>query len=183
MIVYQCSNPHCAAIFSRDPLGHCPKCILPTGVGFSTIRRQVIDISAMRAMAAERSKPAEVPPVDRTARELVSGAAVPEDQSHTALKPNGQQQDYIVLSAEERAKGFVRPVRRSYQHVGIPAPKHPLRDLSAEQSHLADEFAKFEEYPKGERRSTGRYWTQAEIDSIDKGCGTITTMSQAIAET
>ena len=28
----------------------------------------------------------------------------------------GQQRDYIVLSAEERAKGFVRPVRRSYTH-------------------------------------------------------------------
>lgn len=28
----------------------------------------------------------------------------------------GQQQDYVVLSQEERAKGFVRPVRRSYVH-------------------------------------------------------------------
>jgi hypothetical protein len=29
----------------------------------------------------------------------------------------GQQQDYVVLAEEERAKGFVRPVRRSYQHL------------------------------------------------------------------
>jgi hypothetical protein len=57
------------------------------------------------------------PPVDRSAQQLVSGDPVPEDRSHTALKPNGQQQDYIVLSPEERAKGFVRPVRRSYLHV------------------------------------------------------------------
>ncbi len=28
----------------------------------------------------------------------------------------GQQKAYVVLSAEERAKGFVRPVRRSYIH-------------------------------------------------------------------
>lgn len=28
----------------------------------------------------------------------------------------GQQQAYVVLSDEERAKGFVRPVRRSYVH-------------------------------------------------------------------
>jgi len=28
----------------------------------------------------------------------------------------GQQRDYIVLSAEERAKGFVRPVRKRYVH-------------------------------------------------------------------
>ncbi|MCX4186731.1 hypothetical protein [Methylophaga sp. OBS4] len=48
--------------------------------------------------------------------ELVSGSPVPEDQSHTTLKENGQQKDYVVLSPEERAKGFVRPVRRSYIH-------------------------------------------------------------------
>ncbi len=28
----------------------------------------------------------------------------------------GQQQGYVVLAEEERAKGFVRPVRRSYKH-------------------------------------------------------------------
>lgn len=28
----------------------------------------------------------------------------------------GQQKDYVVLSEEERGKGFVRPVRRSYIH-------------------------------------------------------------------
>jgi hypothetical protein len=30
--------------------------------------------------------------------------------------PDGQQVSYLVLSDEERAKGFVRPVRRSYLH-------------------------------------------------------------------
>jgi len=29
----------------------------------------------------------------------------------------GQQKAYVVLSEEERAKGFIRPVRRSYQHL------------------------------------------------------------------
>jgi hypothetical protein len=29
----------------------------------------------------------------------------------------GQQEGYVVLSKEERAKGFVRPVRRSYRHL------------------------------------------------------------------
>ncbi len=29
----------------------------------------------------------------------------------------GQQQDYVVLAEEERAKGFIRPVRRSYTHL------------------------------------------------------------------
>lgn len=58
----------------------------------------------------------QVPPTDFNARVLANGAAVPADESHKDLKPNGQQQDYVVLSAEERAKGFVRPVRCSYVH-------------------------------------------------------------------
>jgi len=31
-------------------------------------------------------------------------------------KPNGQHEAYVILSDEERAKGFVRPVRRTYRH-------------------------------------------------------------------
>ncbi|HZR87914.1 MAG TPA: hypothetical protein VFB02_13980 [Bradyrhizobium sp.] len=53
-------------------------------------------------------------PVDRSARTLVDGSPVTKD--HRELKPNGQQKDYVVLSEAERAKGFVRPVRRSYIH-------------------------------------------------------------------
>jgi hypothetical protein len=37
--------------------------------------------------------------------------------SHRNLKDNGQQEGYVVLAEEERAKGFVRPVRRSYRHL------------------------------------------------------------------
>lgn len=33
-------------------------------------------------------------------------------------EPIGQAEVYLVLSDEERAKGFVRPVRRSYVHTG-----------------------------------------------------------------
>ena len=31
-------------------------------------------------------------------------------------KSNGQNEAYLVLSEEERAKGFIRPVRRTYIH-------------------------------------------------------------------
>ena len=57
----------------------------------------------------------------------------------TTIGPDGMQKDYLVLSDEERAKGFVRPVRRTYKHVGIAGAA--------------------------------------------KGCGSTTTMGQAIAET
>ncbi len=33
------------------------------------------------------------------------------------IKPDGQQCCYLVLSEEERAKGFVMPVHRSYTHL------------------------------------------------------------------
>jgi hypothetical protein len=36
---------------------------------------------------------------------------------HRRLKENGQQEGYVVLAEEERAKGFVRPVRQSYLHL------------------------------------------------------------------
>lgn len=51
---------------------------------------------------------------DEPATTLADGAPVyPE---HRELKANGQQRDYVVLSDDERAKGFVRPVRDSYIH-------------------------------------------------------------------
>ena len=36
---------------------------------------------------------------------------------HRRLRPDGQQEGYVVLAEEERAKGFVRPVRRTYTHL------------------------------------------------------------------
>jgi hypothetical protein len=57
----------------------------------------------------------EVPPVDRSARVLSDGS--PETPDHREIDPEtGMQKGYIVLTAEERAKGFVRPVRRTYLH-------------------------------------------------------------------
>lgn len=55
-----------------------------------------------------------VPPVDRSNRVLVGGQPITAD--HRELKENGQQRDYVVLTPEERAKGYVRPVRRRYVH-------------------------------------------------------------------
>jgi len=38
------------------------------------------------------------------------------DPGLSNVGPDGMQATYLVLSEDERAKGFVRPVRRSYQH-------------------------------------------------------------------
>ncbi len=39
------------------------------------------------------------------------------DPGLSKIEPSGMQEKYLVLSDEERAKGFVRPVRHSYDHV------------------------------------------------------------------
>ncbi len=41
----------------------------------------------------------------------------PEDSGLQEIKSDGQQAVYLILSEEERAKGFVRPVRTKYTHV------------------------------------------------------------------
>ena len=47
--------------------------------------------------------------------QLAGGGPVTPD--HRDIDPaSGQQKGYVVLTPEERAKGFVRPVRRSYIH-------------------------------------------------------------------
>ena len=37
-------------------------------------------------------------------------------------KPRPQNEAYLVLSEEERAKGFVRPVRDTYEHTSCTSP-------------------------------------------------------------
>lgn len=47
---------------------------------------------------------------------LTDGSPVTQD--HREIDPaTGMQKGYVVLSSEERAKGFIRPVRRSYRHL------------------------------------------------------------------
>ncbi len=52
---------------------------------------------------------------DKEKTTLTDGRPVTPD--HREINPtSGMQKDYVVLSVEERAKGFVEPVRRSYVH-------------------------------------------------------------------
>lgn len=53
---------------------------------------------------------------------------------HKNLRADGMQNDYVVLADEERAKGFVRPVRRSYKHLkcgGVTAMGQTLAETYA----------------------------------------------------
>ncbi len=112
------------------------------------------------------------PPVSGT----VSGPAPEPIDPET-----GQHGSYWILTEEERAKGFVRPVRRSYTHVGV-RPKYETRPLTDEEKdRYADVgYVLFECYLPETGSVTGRFWTEAQLNS---GCGTVTTMKPALAET
>lgn len=120
-----------------------------------------------------------IPEADRSQRCLTNGSPVTED--HRELLPSGQQKAYVVLTEEERSKGFVRPVRRTYTHVGV-RPKHPVRDLTPEEHERYNQYGyiKYEEYPEDSGSGLGRFWTKAQLDS---GCNSNTTMGISIAET
>jgi len=132
-----------------------------------------------------RWEPPKPLPVDRDAVTVV-GKAVAPGEPDTTPDARGQHAGYVVLTPAERAKGFVRPVRTTYTHVGAPGPRFELRDLAPEEveRYAAYHYIKFEAYPEGFKGSaTGRFWTQKDLDAINKGCGQTTTMGTAIAET
>lgn len=106
-----------------------------------------------------------------------SGAPQPLDEK------TGMFKDYWVLSKEERAKGFVRPVRRTYIHVG-PKPPGSLRDLTPEEAvrYEKSNYFKFEPYPESELPRTGRFWTREELNRVG-GCRQRTNMALPLAET
>lgn len=111
-------------------------------------------------------------------------------------EPKGEGQEnkcYLILSEEERAKGFVRPVRRTYVHVGRKLHyKGIWRMLDEEEKKeypdknyvaVMTVILKEDGSPLG-----GAYVTQEEFDAWKSGkriggCGCETTMAREIAET
>lgn len=105
---------------------------------------------------------------------------------NSATRADGQHVDHWTMCPGEIVMaGFKRPVRRKYQHVGPPGPKFPLRDLTPdERERWGSDYAKYEPYPKGFKGSAlGHLWSQEALDKVGKGCGTVTGMPVAIAET
>ena len=117
-------------------------------------------------------------------------------------KENGQNKAYLVLSEEERAKGFVRPVRDSYAHLGkeieqeagaiIQELTQGLVDCSDwAKSHYTIEngYVAYLKYPEEKSPLVGRFIKEEELKNIKEkrkfieGCGAVTRMNQALAET
>lgn len=128
------------------------------------------------------AKKPDVAPVDRSNVCTTSGddaAEVRERQQHEGN--DGQHSSYITLCDTERKKGFVRPLRASYKHVG-ERPKYPLRPLTQEEQvrYVDAKYVVYEMYPKPLGSVLGRFWTAQQLQG---GCQTVTTMGLALAET
>lgn len=93
----------------------------------------------------------------------------------------GMQKAYVVLSAEERAKGFTRPVRRSYRHIGRVFGELKDLDPVADAEQIAKGYVKLEA-----RVHEGKIlgWAFLKPEDLKSGCGgNPTTMGLAISET
>lgn len=97
-------------------------------------------------------------------------------------RPDGQFSRHPTLPDDQR-KAFVRPVRDQYKHVGNGGPVHPTRPLTEEEKvrFAKQGYVLFEGYPRSHTLA-GCYWTQERLDRAE-GCGTVTTMGRALAET
>lgn len=104
----------------------------------------------------------------------------------------GQNACYLVLSEEERKKGFVRPYRDSYVHVGKDVRSHwkKIYRMLDETDELFGKYVAVMTVLEKEDGSFGggTYVTQKELDAWTKGekvggCGTLTRMAPAISET
>lgn len=111
----------------------------------------------------------------------------------TDNEPGPQCETYLVLSEEERAKGFVRPVRNSYVHIGKSHSHYKgIHRMLTEEEKNEDEknYVAIMTVLLKEDGSFlgGSYVTQQELDAYQfdtrtGGCGDTTTMSQALSET
>jgi hypothetical protein len=105
-------------------------------------------------------------------------------------EPIQQHEVYLILSEEERAKGFVRPLHRGYVHVGLSKKtfKNPMRPLTDEEKERGKDwgwiaYVEYDEFEKQENNTAiGQYLTIEDIRGKE-GCGVLTTMGLALCET
>lgn len=114
------------------------------------------------------------------------------DPNLKKTKENGQQESYVVLSEEERAKGFVRPVRNSYVHIGrnYNGTDVVVLDEPYQPDNGKTYFATYVTLRNEAGKAIGwGYLTGPQLDEYYDnegfvgGCGTLTEMGRPIAET
>jgi hypothetical protein len=111
----------------------------------------------------------------------------PNSECLKKIEQSGMQKCYLVLSDEERAKGFIRPVRRTYKHVGrsVCGKIKPPTDgrLGGNLDVCCMEVGHEGECWHVFQTLVNRDAQIAEQEHRIGGCDGVTTMGQAIAET
>ena len=99
-------------------------------------------------------------------------------------KPREQCDVYLVLSEEERKKGFVRPLRTSYIHIGNKKRICGKFFSKSEEGiyRCNEDFGHDDGCHRGRLEASLSYEGDSWFEGKE-GCGTITTMNRAIAET
>ena len=107
-------------------------------------------------------------------------------------KEEGQNNCYLILSEEERSKGFVRPYRNAYIHVGKKLHYHSIDRVfdKLEKNELNGKYyvAILNVMGGDGEIIGGSYVTQDEFDAwknnkLIGGCGSVTTMGRELSET
>lgn len=167
----------------RDMTGHIVFSVEQAEGLAATLTRTAREAQHAKREAAEAERIASLPPVDRTKLCTTDGRS-PADARASQTNETGQHASYIVLCDEERAKGFVRPYRDRYKHVGRSVC---LRYKAASDGFLTvcDDAAEH----AGECFIDTRTLTPREhkiaVDGGHRlgGCGSVTTMGRALSET
>lgn len=114
------------------------------------------------------------------------------DECLNEVKDNGQNECYLVLSDEELAKGFVRPLRDSYIHIGSKLHYINIHRMLSEEEMLehGGKYVAVMTILQNEDGSFkgGPYVTQKQLDAwkneeLSGGCGVLTQMSGKLAQT
>lgn len=109
-------------------------------------------------------------------------------------KETGQNDCYLVLSEEERAKGFIRPYRDAYIHVG---KKVDTSKMIPVDEYWGDDYKEYDEVRRkkfkeeygymyfipNENKDSAVVGTYITEKDLKKGCGALTTMGRALSET
>jgi len=101
----------------RDMTGHVVFSVEQARALASSLNSKAFVAEVELRQAAEAERIANLPPVDRSKLCTTDGRPVDEARA-SQTNETGQHQSYIVLCDDERAKGFVRPYRDRYQHIG-----------------------------------------------------------------
>jgi len=113
----------------------------------------------------------------------------PEDpRLKTGQHETGMNDVYLVLPAEERQKGFVRPFRNKYVHVGKHLPGEP-RPLTGEEltRYRGMGYVAFIPNPNEGESIAGHFLIESDLKTRKGeyygGCGVETIMGDALSET